>query len=412
MRIGFVGNTNNVPFLLAESARSLGIHAELFLLSGGTLHDPRAKLADSGDLPSWIHDHTGLAEMDYGSVSPAAMELVRSVRASCDFVFLNGQSPSLARHIDLPFVFNSTGSDVTFYASHSSLDTLTASWDEAFRADPAGRAALEALASAVERQRGAILDAERFATGHPRGLSPELDEILAAVGFDESRRVLRRLVDPLRTAARPPAPPRDELRVFSPARVDFLPRQGFSSLDYKGTDRLIEGLARFVRGGGRASLCLTRKGHDCDAADRLAERLGVSERISWVPERPYVDYLEMLEWADIVCDALSPAGPAGVCHDALGLGRPVLGDLRPDVFGPIYGGDGYPGLHASDAEAVEEGLARASANPGLLADLRDRGLEFASRELAPERFVVDLIEGELGGSTTPERPISEIRRTS
>lgn len=392
LRLGFLGNINNVGFLLAEAARDLGFQAELYLVDEGLLHDPASKEAGfASKAPAWIHDFRHLADLDFGALSAAALELARDASDRADFLFLNGPAASLAREIDRPYAFCSTGSDITFYASFGALSALTSGWSPDFRAGRRGRDELMSFADGIVRQRDAILGARALATGHPRGLYPELDEVLEDIGFDESRRSIRRLVDPRRSKPRAPRGFAEGLQIFSLARVDFTPRPGFSSMDRKGTDRLLEGFAIFLKRGGRGRLHMTAKGHDTASARVLATELGIEAAVEWLPEVPFDRYLDLIDRADVVCDAVSRAGPGGVCHDALAAGRPVLGDLRPDVFAPLYGGDGYPGFHVTSAEEIADALQRASGSPDLLESLRQRGFEFVERTLSPHRFMGEFL---------------------
>jgi glycosyltransferase involved in cell wall biosynthesis len=406
VRLGFVGNMNNEAFVLCEAARALGFDARLYTLSPEPLHDPCAKEpAWGGVVPDWIHRFDDLAERDFVEGSPALDRLVAHVREHCDLAFLNGLAPSVHEALGMRTVFFSTGSDLVYYADYAMLGPVTATWSTDFRRTPEGRAAIRRLADLVTRQRDALLACELLVTGHPRGLIGEVDDLLDEIGLDDSLRAVRRCADIARVGRlAPPEPDPDGLRVYSFARVDYVERSGFSSMDYKGTDVLLEGFARFLARGGRGRLHLPRKGHDLAAAEALAERLGVADRVEWFENLPYARYVELMARADLVCDAVSPAGPAGPCQDALLMGRAVLGDLRPDAFAPVLGGEGYPGLHVTDAEGVAEALAWAQDDPAALAALARRGREFAERELSPERFMRDVLGVRLAGPHAGERP--------
>lgn len=392
--LGFVGNTNNIPYFLCEAARAVGFDAVIYPLAPGILHDRRGKQRATSDgaplLPEWVRSLGPIDDQDLADGSRRVDELVADVRQRCDFVIYNGGlAPRLSRRIGLPFAFLSSGSDVTYYANYECLATVIQGYDASFRTSRDGRDAIMRLADAVTRQRDAILGAAAYIGMHPPGLIPEIDRVLSELSFDESWRLVARPADLASIDPRPPRASDGELVVCSPVRADFRPRQGSSTLDYKGTERLIRGFARYLREGGSGRLVMAEKGHDVDDARDLVEEQGIADRVRWVSELPFMRYLDVIAEADLVCDAVSLAGPAQICHEAYALGRPVLGNLRPEVFGPLFGGDGYPGLHVATEEDVAEALAYAESARADLIDLGQAGRAFAERHLRPEDFLSD-----------------------
>ncbi len=391
VRIGFVGNINNIPFFFCEAARELGFEAYMYPVHSGALHDPRSRFADRSE-PPWVRRIADFDDEELASQSPERKALVDDVRAHCDFVVLNGGLvPSLARDLGVPFVFFQTGSDVTYYGRYETAATVARSWKDDFRRSPAGREALLELTWAIALQRDAILGGAAFSGVHPPGLIRSVDEVLEDVGHDPARRVVMRAADLSQIPPRPwvgDAQGPDGLIVCSPTRVDFRLRPGDSELDDKGTELLLEGFARFLEGGGRGRLLLVEKGHDIVEARRIIDELGIGEQVEWFPELPFADYLAVMARAHLVCDAISLAGPAQITHDAMATGRPVLGNLRPEVFASVYDG-GYPGFHAETAEDVCNGLTAAFESPRELEELGARSRAFVIDNLTPARALTD-----------------------
>ena len=119
--------------------------------------------------------------------------------------------------------------------------------------------------------------------------------------------------------------------------------------------------------------------------------------MSWFPDLPRRAYLDRLASASLVVDSLGPSGPGTVTLDALAAGRPVLGNLAPSVWAPVFG-EAYPGFHATDAAGVAAHITKAAHHPNLLREIAIASETFADKHLSIESNSLrlrGLIEAEL-----------------
>src|SRR6185436_19578920 len=134
-----------------------------------------------------------------------------------DLAILNDVGPALAHHLQCPYVALLTGSDLTYYGNYGSLDLRSASWRPEFKVSAGGQQDIRRFAQLVKRQREGILNAEivSFAV---RGVIPEGDKLLDAIGVPDHRRTMIYLSDTLHLS-KVEAPRNQALRVFSGCRL-------------------------------------------------------------------------------------------------------------------------------------------------------------------------------------------------
>src|SRR4029079_12333394 len=120
MRIGFIGNTNNYPFMLARAMRKLGHEVQFIVSSSDPLERPEYRYADiSYPYPAWIHDLSPIRLRDIAVFGSSARRRILKVLRGCDAIVANSFGPALLSDLKLPSIALLTGSDL--YA-HASLD--------------------------------------------------------------------------------------------------------------------------------------------------------------------------------------------------------------------------------------------------------------------------------------------------
>ncbi|MEO8358549.1 MAG: hypothetical protein ABI672_00845 [Vicinamibacteria bacterium] len=350
MRVGFLGNANNYPFMLARAFRRAG-HDVLFVVDRTTLLDrPENRYSDVGPpYPTWIHDASNLpAAWSFHKPGPELRSVIESLR-SCDAVVLNQAGLALAPWIERPHIGFLTGADLTVLAN-----TAYGKDAEGYRGTE--RAALELL---IASQREGIRSSVALSYFYP-GVIPIGDALLAEIGIDEDRRLFSPMSDTDYIPFSPP-PNNEILRVFCPARLCWIRKPGEPvTEDYKGTDILLRGLARFVATTGRRlDIRLPRKGKDLEAAKTLVTELGLDPLVQWF--EPMSQAAVLLEYAeaDIVFDQLGKSiiGMSGM--DALAVGRPVIANGRPEVVERFLG-QPFAVLQASTPDEITEQLLALS----------------------------------------------------
>jgi hypothetical protein len=142
------------------------------------------------------------------------------------------------------------------------------------------------------------------------------------------------------------------------------------------------GFALYCKRGGKGELRLFRKGGDVDAAMEMINSLDIAHQVVWLDQMPLVRFHEEMALADIVCDQFAQSFPGMVAADAFALGRPVLANLRNEVFAEHYP-EPLPGLQASSPDEVCDQLLRAENDRAMLQALGDQSRNFAETNLSP-----------------------------
>ena len=120
MRIGFIGNTNNYPFMLARAMRKLGHDVDFVVSSSDPLERPEYRYADiSYPYPAWIHDLSPIRIRDILLFGSPARRRILKVLRHCDAIVANSFGPALLPELPIPSIALLTGSDL--YA-HANLD--------------------------------------------------------------------------------------------------------------------------------------------------------------------------------------------------------------------------------------------------------------------------------------------------
>lgn len=351
MRIGFAGNANNYPFMLARKLRAMGHDVRFFVTKVFPLDRPETRYAGVGSrYPPWIVDVGHLSFDDLAYPERRAREALRRLR-SCDAIVTNSDNTALCPYVDRPAFVLLTGSDLEVYASLRFPPHFVAQQGGGLRA----RLGVFRMAShLVSQQREAIRTCAGFSY-FPEGSIPNGDSMLRGIGVAPSKRRFFMMTDVEAIAARPP-PRNARLRLLYPTRFTWghsePPPAGLSDLDDKGCDVMLRGVARFIQQTKTSvDLRLFRKGRDVRQAAELVEQLGLSSVTTWKDEVKQLHVLEEYAQADVVLEQTgrSIVGMAGL--DAMASGRPVIADGNPESFEPVIGAPS-PLLQARTPEQV------------------------------------------------------------
>jgi glycosyltransferase involved in cell wall biosynthesis len=336
MRIGFLGNANNYPFILARALRRLG-HEILFIVGNLTLLDrPENLYADvRPPYPEWIRDLSPMRERDVLLRTMRNRKTLTLLR-DCDAVVLNQLGPALLPAIRRPAIIILTGSDLEYYADFGNIDSLVAGIRGPVRLPRRlfGRYVAHKLIAA---QRSGIKSAcaiNYFA----RGLNPPGDALLDEIKVQD-KRFFFMMTDLGRIQSA--APPKNRvIRVFCGTRLSWSKPMitGASELDYKGSDVMIRGLGTFVRDKGiPLDIRLVKKGIHVSETRQLARHEGLGNYVTWLEEMSQDEVITEFKLADIVFEQLgkSPLGMAGL--DAMAVGRPVIANSHPEILDKAMG---------------------------------------------------------------------------
>jgi glycosyltransferase involved in cell wall biosynthesis len=410
MKIGFFGNTNNYPFMLAQALREFG-HEVLFVItSQELLNRPESRYPELKEhYPDWIVDAAHLSEWDMITLSPK-LAPVLEVLSNCETLVLNFTGPSLWPLLQRPAIALLTGSDLEHYANFATIEVRSGSWDPAYRASAEAQMNLNLLREFVQRQRDGIREA--LAVRYmPRGLVPAGDAMLDELGVPDEKRVFLPSAE-LELVIPTPARHNNPVRIFCATRLTWkLPIEpGRSLLDYKGSDIMIRGLGLFYRQTGvRLDIHLVRKGLHVAETEQLVVEEGLTDQVTWSDEMSLTEVWTEFARSDIVIEQLANGAIGGAGLDAMAAGRPVIGNARREMF-EDYFGQHSPICQAQTAEEVCAQLKRLVSNPAKQEKIGMLGRRFVEEHCSPRRAAQICLERLQPGFAT-DRVLTEQSNT-
>lgn len=392
MRICFVGNTNNAPYRLVRAMRRIGFDASLVVYESPLLHRPEGEDASLRDAyPAWMHDFSHLGEADLISPSTRLGELL-SLLERADALVLNGLGPSLRTFVDRPSVAWLTGSDLDYYATFSTLAAREGNWSAEFRNTAAARLERSLWTGLIARQREGILRSVATSYFHP-GIAPVGDALLEGIGIAPQSRFFIYAIIGTDETYNPPEP-NPVPRLLCGARLTWKPPipPGGSLLDFKGSDVMIRGVARYLGRNPdvRFELRLPRKGLHVRETEDLVRECGLEQYVVWLDEMPLQQFLDEVRRADVVFDQLGESMMGMVGVDALALGRPVITNARPALWKRATG-EVLPVCQAETHEQVCEWLERLLSDPKARIRVGREAARYARNRLSAEANAKDIV---------------------
>jgi len=364
MRIGFIGNTNNYPFMLARALRELGHEVRFIVSSPSPLGRPEHRYSDiDHPYPEWIHDLSPIRLRDVMYLGSSARRRITRILRGCDAVIANDFGPMVLSDLNLPSIALLTGSDLDACVN---VDCFEAGSSQYMRLPTPYRRVIRWIYSTrlVRPQRIGI----RAAAGvvyFPRGILPRSDRLLDELGIEDERRIFNLMTD-IDALDYLPQPFNTPLRVFCGARLSWasLKPEGGMELDYKGAEIMVRGLALFVRSSGiPLEIRLVRKGLHVEETMKLVEDLGLAKHVIWLDEMSHIQVEQEYRQADIVFDQLGRGMIGMVSLDAMACGRPVIANARPEILEPLLGVPS-PICQASTPYEVSQQISYLHSNPG------------------------------------------------
>lgn len=342
MKIGFYGNANNYPFMLARALRKMG-HDVLFIVDSNVpLNRPENRYEDIRlPYPEWIYDASPLDLWSYPAPSKRA-DVVRLLQG-CDAVILNEYGLSLSPDINKPTIALLTGTDLEMLANYKYLDQIIGVTNR-FKI-----LLLNILSYEYRRCRGyfrSLISAQR--TGirtavavnyFPKGILSTGDALLDEIGVKDSQRIFFMMTDTKRIQFHP-MPNNKRVRIFNVARLTWKrPQSGsFCELDYKGTEIMFKGIGLFWRRFSiPLDIRLVKKGLHVTDTMQMIKAEGIANQVFWLEEMSQHEVLEEFKHADIVFDQLGKGMFGMGTLDAMATGRPVIVNGRPEILESITG---------------------------------------------------------------------------
>lgn len=142
----------------------------------------------------------------------------------------------------------------------------------------------------------------------------------------------------------------------------------------KGHPLALQAFAELARPGER--LVLVQRRNPRRGLYPLARKLGISDRVAFLPSIPAEDLVALLHCALALLQPSLAEGFGMPVLEAMAAGCPVVAsDIAP--LREILGGAGLQ-VPSGDPRALARAMGRLSAEPGLREDMRARGIERAS----------------------------------
>ena len=196
-----------------------------------------------------------------------------------------------------------------------------------------------------------------------------------------------------------PATRNGKLTVLCGSRIVYRPECNptLGAIDFKGTDVLIRGFVKYCQQGGKGELRLPQKGQDLDAAIELINDLGIADRITWLPEMALAKFYEEMVKADLICDQFGTSFPGMMTADAYALGRPVMANLRNEIFGQRFP-EPLLGFDAKTPEEIANHLMIMEKDKDILIEMGHKSRTYAETYLSPVSMARQLLDKIFPGS--------------
>ncbi len=391
LKIGFWGNTNNNPFMVARALRKKG-HEVLFIIDEEQrLSRPEFRYEDiSTPYPEWIRDFSPLPLFLVGNLIDEEKKnwIIEALR-DCDLVVLNGYAVRFADEIKKPCFIHLTGADLIPLADPKYIEVLTAAFLD--NMDKQGFLKKNSKGSIylgnklflrvgeilmrskyrhidfnnnymvklspwenllyvagyrlwmkeqIRRQGEGIKRSVGYIYSVP-GIVPTGDRLIKKLGIPERTKITYLTVD-TDYALYTPMPSNAIPRVFNIARFNWVPEtsksRGFHELDFKGNDIMIKGIGLYYRKTGKAiDLRFVKKGKDMEETYRLCKNEGIDTLITWLDELTQKQVMEEYRKADILFDQLATSVVTMGGLEGMAVGRPLIANSRPEIYEKFLG---------------------------------------------------------------------------
>ena len=388
IKIGFLGNMNNNPFMLARHFKQNGYEVVFVIFETDKLYRPECRYSDvTLPYPDWIKDCSPL-DFDFftGVEKSNKFKEIITILNACDYLVLNGYAIRFKEYFKPKHFCLLTGSDLISLADYNFANKLYKTWvnnliqskripnrkfifkltnnpvffkfvsfffkclefdnkkswfiSRNFLSDMYFLLLYKiALYKEITLQRDSIRSAMGL-VHFSKGIVKESDVLLESIGINERVRVsvllsdlhLFNYTEPKNNAV---------IRVFNVARFNWIKSKAiadFCSLDYKGNDVMIRGIALFYnKHKTPLDIVFVRKGFDVTESEDLCKELGINHLITWRDVLSQREVQEEYEKADIVFDQLDQSVVTMGGFDAMAVGRPLIANARAEVMDKLFG---------------------------------------------------------------------------
>ena len=323
MKIALIGNMNNCFFAQMRYLRDFGIEAHLFMYQNEQeLFLPQNDTFELEKYASYIH--TLSVENSAKGLVLADVKRVQKELEGFDFFVGCGVAPALFRkmnwHLDVFIPY----SDIIELTNYDSLRLeILPKYPIRLYATYKQREAIKHNTSAVIA--AAIQEKTQDKIKELHIEHKHIRKYLLMVYNQEKRVINPRNKEYIRQMQE------SDFVVFSHARHYW---KGYvekheKKYGIKGLDKLIIGFADFIRNNPDRNplLVFFEYGVNVKDSKKLIEELGISEYVLWLPRMVRKELLSLIEYSDIVVDALSAGMWGGVGFEGLSCGKIIMQNI-------------------------------------------------------------------------------------
>lgn len=306
-----------MSYTAAKFLRNQGVDAHVFVLSGEvnsySSNPLKADAHPGGDFPQWVHPWSG------------KLSIFRDYPLFKNFDVIEGGTivPVILQFLVSDFIAYANGADLKEFASQPSL--------------------------AGYLQRRAYRKARMIRFGDVTML-----RWMEQFGLRQGRFVpcimdvesYRREEAPVNTSRNG-----GHLTLFHAARLDWTDTSGRRH-SLKRNDLFIRAFARFIKDGNSAELRMVDWGVDRQETRELIESLGISEKVTMLPQMDKQSLIDQYYEADIVVDQFFIGSPGLVSLEAMACKKPVICYFDNECAKVCYEGDVPPVMNAKTEEEI------------------------------------------------------------
>lgn len=433
--------------MLARTFKDMGHEVAFIIDDEQRLNRPENRYADiSQPYPNWIKDFSPFPIWLVSNIIDLETKLhIISILKTCDFIILNGYAVRFADEIGVPHLAMLTGSDLKPLADHAHAKDLfkvyvNMLYEKGFiKKNTATHFVMKSLApvklysgilslagrngytnleyfrsislftdlgfianynnwlkNEIQRQRNSIKNAFAYTFFLP-GIVPDGDKLLKEIGTDPAKMIHCFMID-VDSISYTESPANKTVRVFNLARFNWYkdknqPKDFLPSMDYKGNDIMIKGLALFANKypNEKLDIRLVKKGKDVERTVELSKELGIDKYITWLNELSQKEILQEYVGSDIVFDQLAQSVVAMGGFEVMALGRPLIANARPEIFEPFLG-ESSAICHAQTPEEVCNWLEKLVFSAELRKETGIKSRQFVEKHFSTTRMANDVLK--------------------
>jgi len=369
MKIGFLGNTNNYPFIIASQMREIGCEVVLYIDApvNETLHRPEFYTSNiKYPYPSWIKESARLRKSICIHFPNFLSGKILNELNTCDAVILNDYGHRYINFIkpSITTISMFSGADLDIMADYENVKLMYLNNAKLWFL-PVFIKKMFAKFSVNQLRKG--IAKASLVSYFPKGIIPSGDKFLAEIFPNGNYTRFNHFHVITEGFMYNPPPDNAVFRIFSFTRFmwkgPFPP--GRSEYENKGNDIMLKGIALFLKNYGKPlDIHFIEKGLHIQESKELIDSLGFSDMVTWHKEMPFKELQAHIIKSDVVFEQLGNHYVSGGLYAML-LGRPVIGNARPEIFEPLLK-EPTPICHALTAADVCDWLQKLTADKALL----------------------------------------------